>query len=70
MRHSALALGEERRKEVDNVSHETGEAFKLRVRVSCDNGRQKSKGDTNEPGDVGGVVDTVKLDHMFSSGRS
>lgn len=65
-----LALSEQGRKEIGDVLHEIGKAFELSVLVSGDGGRRKSKDDTDEPSDVGGVVDAVELDHMFSSGES
>lgn len=65
-----LALGEERRKEIGNILHKTDKAFELSRLVSEDSESKIAKGDTNEPSDVGGVADAVKLDQMFNIGKS
>lgn len=61
-----MAFGEKRGKENGDILYETGEDFELSRLISGRGRRKENKGETHEPIDVGGVVDTIELDHILN----
>ena len=73
-----LACDDERGERSGQVLHDTGKAFNLcvlrkrSVVIVRERGawEKKSMGNTNNPSDVGGIVDTAKLNRMLAAAIS